>query len=422
MRRTSLIVVVILVVAALSCITWVGAGAPAVRESLGGQTVVLPPGPHLRVPLYHRVYHYDVPAVTVDETLPIVTRDQATFKLPCRISAHVSPGDVLTFHQARSGRDTADYIRESVKGAIMGAARQRTSDEILLPGASTAMAQQVSADLIARGISDDGLSIGAPGPQVVLNVVVDNIRRQYPATARKLAEASLKADPHNALFKTAMGAVLEAEGNPAGAEALYLEALYLDPTAIEPMSRLFVLYQKKGDPDSISRLERLLTASLEKKKDSAVHHDWLGQVYMRQGHSDKAELAFTTAINLSPKTPEFRVSLGTLRVQQKRYDDAAKSYEEALKLKPDQPLALYNLGVVSALQGKIDAAIGFFEKAAATGPPSVALLNSMAQAYEEKGDLARAAEALRRSLKDRPDQPDRVAALHRVEAGLRKKS
>jgi predicted Zn-dependent protease len=74
------------------------------------------------------------------------------------------------------------------------------------------------------------------------------------------------------------------------------------------------------------------------------------------------------------------------------------------------------------MQGKIDDAIGFFEKAAATGPPSVALLNSMAQAYEQKGDLARAAEALRQSLKDRPDQPDRVAALHRVEAGLRKKS
>jgi len=422
MRRSTLIVLVILVVAALSCVTWVGAGAPAVRESLGGQTVVLPAGPHLRVPLYHRVYHYDVPPVTVDETMSIVTRDQATFKLPVRIAARVSPGDVLTFHQARSGRDTHDFIQETVKGAILNAARQKTSDEILLPGASTAMAQQVSSDLIARGISDDGLTVGAPGPQVVLNVVVDNLRRQYPATARKLAEESLKSDPKNALFHTAMGAVLEAEGNRDGAEKEYLDALYLDPTAVEPMSRLFVLYQKKGDPEAIGRLERLLEASLAKKKDSAVHHDWLGQVYMREGRSDKAETSFTTAINLAPKTPEFRVSLGTLRVQQKRFDDAKTAYEEALKLKPDHPLALYNLGVVSAMQGKIDDAIGFFEKAAATGPPSVALLNSMAQAYEQKGDLARAAEALRQSLKDRPDQPDRVAALHRVEAGLRKKS
>jgi len=109
-------------------------------------------------------------------------------------------------------------------------------------------------------------------------------------------------------------------------------------------------------------------------------------------------------------------------VQQKRYDDARAAYEEALKLKPDHALALYNLGVVAAMQNRIDEAIGFFERAAAAAPPSVALLNSMAQAYEQKGDMPRAAEALRRSLKDRPDQPDRVAALRRIEAGLRKKS
>ena len=422
MRRSTLIVVVILVVAALSCITWVGAGAPAVRESLGGQTTVLPPGPHLRVPLYHRVYHYDAPPYTLDESLSIVTRDQATFKLPVHDTVRVSPGDVLTFHAARSGRDTDEYLKETARGAILNAAKQRSSDEILLPQAAGAMAQQVSADLIARGISDDGLTLGTPGPQVVFNVVVDNIRRQYPATARKLAEASLKSDAHNALYVTAMGAVIEAEGNLPGAEAKYLEALYLDPTAPEPMSRLFVLYQKKGDPEAVGKLERLLLASLEKKKDSAVHHDWLGQVYMRQGQADKAEMAFNTAINLSPKTPEFRVSLGTLRVQQKRYDDARKVYEEALKLKPDHTLALYNLGVLSAIQGQIDEAIGFFEKAAGTAPPSVALLNSMAQAYEQKGELARAAEALRRSLQQRPDQPERAAALRRVEAGLRKKT
>ena len=422
MRRSTLLFVVIIVVAGLSCVTWVGAGTAAVRESLGGKTVVLAPGPHLRVPLYHRVYRYDSAPFTLDETMSIQTRDQATFKLPVRIVARVSPGDIMTFHTGRAGRDTATYLEETVRGAILSGSKARTSDEILMTAGSTALAQQVSADLISRGISDDGLTVGRPGPQVILNVVMDNLRRQYPATARKLAEDALKEDPHQALFHAAMGSVLEAEGNPDGAESQYLEALYLDPTAPEPMSRLFVLYQKKGDTQAIGRLERLLIASLEKKKDSPVHHDWLGQVYMRMGQANRAETAFTTAINLSPKTPEFRVSLGTLRVQQKRYDDARAAYEEALKLKPDHALALYNLGVVAALQNDIDEAIGFFEKAAAAAPPSVALLNSMAQAYEQKGDMPRAAEALRRSLRERPNQPDRVAALQRIEAGLRKKS
>src|SRR5262245_14567217 len=107
MRRSTLILVVIVVVAVLSCVTWVGADTAAVRESIGGKPEVLAPGPHLRVPLYHRVYRYDTTPFTLDESLPIVTRDQATFKLPVKIVARVSPGDVMTFHAARAGRDTA---------------------------------------------------------------------------------------------------------------------------------------------------------------------------------------------------------------------------------------------------------------------------------------------------------------------------
>jgi tetratricopeptide (TPR) repeat protein len=415
LRRSTILIVIALLVAGLLCVTWVGSGTVAVRESLGGTSEILGPGPHVRVPLYHRVYRYDASAAVIDEPLEIITRDNATFKLPCHLTARVSPGDVMTFHKGRSGRDTHVYLEESARQAILAASRAFTSDEILAPGSGSRLAQRVSADLIGKGIADDGLNVGAPGPRVVYNAVIDDLRRQFVASARKLAEASLKQDPKEPLFVAALGAVQEAEGKDSEAEASYLQALYLDPTAVEPMSRLYVMYQRSKDPAALGRLERLLVASLAKKKDSPVHHDWLGQVYMRTGRTDMAETAFQTAINLSPNTPEYRISMGSLRAQQKRLDDAKASYQEALKIKPDHPLALFNLGVVEALQQHYDQAIADFEKAAAAGPPSVALLNAMAQAYEQKGDRARAAEALRRSLQQRPDQPDRVAALKRLE-------
>jgi hypothetical protein len=50
----------------------------------------------------------------------------------------------------------------------------------------------------------------------------------------------------------------------------------------------------------------------------------------------------------------------------------------------------------------------------------VALLNAMAQAYEQKGDTAKAADALRRSLAQRPDQKERAADLRRLQAKLTK--
>jgi tetratricopeptide (TPR) repeat protein len=417
MRR--LIVVLALVVLALAFVVWPGGGV-AVRESPGGAAVVLGPGPHLRVPLYHRVYRYDLRPVIVDEPIAVVTKDGAGFKLPCRIEARVSPGDAITFHTSSAGRAAPDYIGETVRAAILGAAKDLTTDEILAPAAAARMAQGVSATLIARGISDDGLVVGSPGAQVIFNAVVDDLKRQYAASARRLAESSLAKDPKEALFHAALGVVLESEGKAKEAEARYLEALYLDPTALEPMSRLFLLSMHAGDAESLARLQRLLEASITKKDDSPMHHDWLGQVFMRTGRQDKAELAFNAAIKLAPQSPEYHISLGSLRAGQGRLADAQAEYETALRLKPDHPLALYNLGVAQAMQGQIDKAIATFETAARSGTPSVALLNAMAQAYEQKGETAKAADALRRSLAQRPDQKDRAADLRRLESKLTK--
>ena len=409
------VIVLALLIVAFLCVTWVGGGEVVVRETMGGVAVVLPPGPHLRVPLYHRAYHYDTTPITIDEALPIVTRDNASFKLPCRIAVHVSAGDALTFHRGRSGRDVVPYLQETTRNAIRDAAKEMSSDQILVPGAGALLGQRVSADLIGRGISDDGLTVSTPGPQVIFNAVVDYLSRKLPASARQLAEASLKTDANVALYHAAMGAVLEAEGKAGEAETQYQEALYLDPASPEPMSRLYMLYQTSKDPAALGKLQRLLEASIAKKKDSPVNHDWLGQVYLRSGQLDKAEMAFNTAIALSPKTPEFHVSLGTLRVRQNRLDDARAAYNDALALRPDFPLALFNLGVTWAVQGNLDKAIEAFEKADKAGPASVALLNSMAQAYEQKGDNVKAADALRRSLAQRPDQPDRAAELRKLE-------
>lgn len=410
-------VAALLILVLLSCISW-GAGV-AVRETLGGPAVLLGTGPHFRVPLYHRIYRYDTAPVTLDEALPIVTRDSATFKIPCRLTAHVSVPDALQFHRAASGRDAGPYILETARAAILDTVKGMSTDQILAPAAAGQISQHVSAELIGRGISDDGLVLGSPGAQVIFNAVTDYLARQFPASARKLAEASLAKDPHEALFHAALGVVLEAEGKPAEAEAHYVDALYLDPTAIEPMSRLFLLSQRTGTPDSLAKLERLLQASLLKNKDSAIHHDWLGQVYLRTAQYDKAELAFTTAINLAPQTPEFHLSLGSLRARQGKYDLARDAYLDALKLKPNHPLALYNLGVTYALMGDLDHAIQTFESAAQSAPPGVPLLNAMAQAYEQKGDTAKAIDALKRSLAERPDQKDRAADLKRLQAKSR---
>lgn len=418
MKRVLIPAVVLLALVFLS-LTWVGSEEIVVRESYGGQAVVLEPGLHLRIFPFHRLYRYDPDARTLDEGLEIVTRDKATFTIPVQLAARVSPGDVLTFHNECSGRDPGAFIDESMRAAVLRAAQTLNADEILNPRTAARLGQAVSAELISRGISDEGMKVGAIRPQVALNAVIDYLHRQFAASGRQLAEALLATDPSEPLYHAAMGAVLEAEGKNRAAEEEYLEALVLDPAAPEPMSRLFLMLQSRGDAESVQQLQRLLDAAVHKEPNSAVHYDWLGQVYMRLGQLDRAESSFANAIRLAPGTPAFLVSLGGLKVRQGDIPAARTAYEKALALQQDHTLALFNLGTTYAMEEDFDTAIEYFRLAADAGPANPAILNALAQAYEEKGDTARALDYLRRSLELKSDQPERRADLTRLEESLK---
>jgi hypothetical protein len=224
--KRPILALALLILILLSCVSW--GGGVAVRESLGGEAVLLGTGPHLRVPLYHRIYRYDTTPVTLDEALPIVTRDSATFKLPCRLTAHVSIPDALAFHRASSGREAGPYILETARALILDTVKSMSTDQLLTPVA----AGQISAGLLGaarpRHLRRRPAS-GFAGRAGDLQRGGRLPRRQFPASAQA-GRASLQKDPHEALYHAALGVVLEA-GKPADAEGR-AEALCLDPTAI----------------------------------------------------------------------------------------------------------------------------------------------------------------------------------------------
>lgn len=421
LRSRTLALVALAVLLVLFDVVYVPRGEVAVREAFGGRAVALRSGLHLRVPLYHRLYRYDTRPMKLDEPIEIVTKDSAGFKLPVRMTAWISAEDLLTFHRGRAGRDPSAYMRDQLSGAVREAARGLNADEILTSDPTRRLAPAISAGLIAAGIAAEDFSIERPAAQVVFNAVLDDLRRRFPASARRLAESALALDPRESLYHAALGAVLESEGKREAAEKAYQDALFLDPSSPEPMSRLFVMYQASNDAASIARLERLLVASLQKNPRSPVHHDWLGQVYMREKRLADAEMSFQTAIGEAPSEPQFRISLGGLRVQQGKIDEARAAFEEALKIRPDHPLALFDIGATYAMQNQFDKAIEYFQRAERAGPPNHALFNALAQAFEEKGRFDRAVEYLRRSLQIKPDQPDRQSELKRDEQQLKKK-
>ena len=403
---------------AIPLVTFVYIPGAAVRESFGGSAVALRRGVHLRLPLYHRIHRYPATPILIDEGVEIVTKDQASFQIPVRVAAWPSPGDLLTFHTACSGREPGAFIRERVREAVQASASALNADQLLMTDVERQLVPALSADLLGQGIADDGVVIGRPSPRVMLNAVVDYLARKFPASARRLAEFALAEDPEEPLYHTALGFVLESESRADDAERAYMDALFLDPSRIEPMSRLFIFHHARSDPDSLRRLERLLLAALDKSPDSAVHHNWIGTLLMRTGRHAEARNAFMNAVRLSPDDAQFHISLGGIEIQEGRLEEARTALQEALRLRPNHSLALFNLGVSFAIEGRLDEAIEQFHNAERIGPSTHPLLNALAQAYEEKGLLDRSADYLRRSLALHADQPDRRAALSRIEKAL----
>jgi Flp pilus assembly protein TadD len=186
------------------------------------------------------------------------------------------------------------------------------------------------------------------------------------------------------------GDVARIGGDAARAEALYLEALDLDPTVPEAMEALVALAQQTGE--NLDRAERLLHRALAARPDSLSHLNWLSLVLARRGDLRGAESALVRALSISPDEPTSAINLASLMDRQGRRTDAIDQLRRVLDKHPDNPVALYNLGSALAEQGDLAGAIATLERAERASPPSVRLYSRLAVAYEQSGDARKATE------------------------------
>jgi tetratricopeptide (TPR) repeat protein len=198
------------------------------------------------------------------------------------------------------------------------------------------------------------------------------------------------------------GDVARIGGDTARAEALYLEALDLDPTLPEAMEAVVMLAQQTGE--NLDRAERLLRKALELKPDSLSHLNWLSLVLARRGDLRGAESALVRALSISPEEPTSAINLASLMDRQGRRTDAIDQLRRVLDKHPDYPMALYNLGSALAEQGDLEGAIATLERAEKTTPPSVRLYSRLAMAYEQRGDAKKAAEYRDKAARVRRDR------------------
>jgi Flp pilus assembly protein TadD len=177
--------------------------------------------------------------------------------------------------------------------------------------------------------------------------------------------------------KIAAGDQLRSEGDVPRALWAYVEALELDPDAVEPHTRIGLL-QLEADPD---RAAAIFAEVLEKDPDSSAAHFGLGLAYIARNQPDKAFIELVRADELQRNNAAILSARGSLEEQLGRRDSALVLLRRAYKLRPTDPSIMNNLGVTLLLDDQIAEATEIFERATLLYPEDIVLQNNLGLAY-----------------------------------------
>lgn len=148
----------------------------------------------------------------------------------------------------------------------------------------------------------------------------------------------------------------------------------------------------------------LLERSIKEGKETAEVLMLLTSAYAYTGQLGKAQATADRAVQLFPQDPGSYITLANGYRLQAMYDEAARALTQAAALEPDQPVIWAELGFVQQFAGDTRGALESFKRAAQHPMPAmhaVRVYYHLAQAYQQAGDAAEAAQAAARMMSAR---------------------
>jgi tetratricopeptide (TPR) repeat protein len=179
------------------------------------------------------------------------------------------------------------------------------------------------------------------------------------------------------------GLAYEESGNPAAAEAEYLQALELKPDDFRSRINLGALLLKRNDAAGAIREYQL---AIRACPDQAEAYSNLGEAYLEEGEYHKAIENLRKAIAIDPASLPAYNNLGiVLRLRGDRVG-AVEAFRHALRINPNYEEGQYNLGVILASLSRFDEAIEHYRIALRINPTGADILNNLGSALASRGD------------------------------------
>lgn len=215
--------------------------------------------------------------------------------------------------------------------------------------------------------------------------------KDLPA-ARATAETIKQVRPDMPLGSYLEGAINEAEKKYEAAEAAYVHALEIQPSAGEPLTALVrVDIARKQPAKAIARLDKVIS----EQPANVIARNLKGELLTSQGNLDGAAVAFNDAIAKAPQWWMPYRGLALAHIAGKRNEDAIRVLETGLE-KTGAAAIGTDLAALYERLDRPDDAIRVYETLVKREPGSVAALNNLAMLLvsyrNDASSLERAAE------------------------------
>jgi tetratricopeptide (TPR) repeat protein len=235
------------------------------------------------------------------------------------------------------------------------------------------------------------------GPQAALLPAVEAATAAgLGPEAEALLAGGVAAPP--AVLHTARAVVASARGHFADAERALRAALRSDPTSFDALFRLFDVLQRQGRAaEALPALRRAAAAVAGSPRHAAL----LGEALLATGDAEAARRQLTSALDLAPDSSAVRLDLARAQLAGGHAAEALATLQPA----PASHDRSILMGAACAASGRWSEAAAHYQDALRAGAPTPELLNGLGWALHRQGRNGEAADALRRSLALRADQP-----------------
>lgn len=256
------------------------------------------------------------------------------------------------------------------------------------------------------------IAAGKADAQVLALAGEAHLRGDDPNSARDLFEKAADLVPASAMLRTRVGLSQLAAGEE-GEAVKELEAsstMGNEDTRADIALAYHFLTEKRFDKALAA------IAVLEKKlPDSPGTYNLKGQAYLGKKDFAQARKSFGRALELNPTLVSAAAQLAMMDLQEKNLPAARGRYMAILDKDNKSIPAMVGLAELAALEKKEKDYLGWLERAAKVSPAAYTPRAMLAQYYLGKREPQKALTVAREALAGRPNSPDALDLLGRVQ-------